>query len=146
MLEYRLDDLNWAEFEALCQALLKATLGVGVESWGGSGDWGIDACCQAPLRYPASEVQNGPFQFQVKFVHGANAAAAKPEGQSMKIRDKIRDDGNQTRRWRKVVRPISQQNQSGKAQAAGRTNLAIIPLHLGAGLEFDSPQARWCHP
>jgi len=78
MLEYRLDDLQWAEFEALCQALLKATLGVGVESWGGSGDWGIDAYCRASLRYPGSEVQDGPFQFQVKFVHGANAAGAQP--------------------------------------------------------------------
>jgi len=78
MLEYRLDDLNWAEFEKLCQALLKARLGVGVESWGGSGDWGNDAYCQAPLRYPGTEVQAGPFQFQAKFVQGANAAGSKP--------------------------------------------------------------------
>jgi tetratricopeptide (TPR) repeat protein len=80
MLEYRLDDLHWSEFEALCQALLKATLGVGVESWGGSGDWGVDAYCRAALRYPGSELQTGPFQFQVKFVEGANSAGAKPHG------------------------------------------------------------------
>lgn len=80
MLEYRLDDLHWAEFENLCQALLKATLGIGVEAWGGSGDWGNDAYCQAPLRYPGSDVQPGPFQFQAKFVQGANAAGAKPNG------------------------------------------------------------------
>lgn len=78
MLEYRLDDLHWAEFEKLCQALLKARLGVGVESWGGSGDWGNDAYCQAPLRYPGTEVEGGPFQFQAKFVQGANAAGSKP--------------------------------------------------------------------
>lgn len=78
MLEYRLDDLHWADFEKLCQALLKAKLGVGVEAWGGSGDWGNDAYCQAPLSYPGSEVQQGPFQFQAKFVQGANAAGAKP--------------------------------------------------------------------
>lgn len=78
MLEYRLDDLHWAEFEKLCQALLKARLGVGVESWGGSGDWGNDAYCQAPLRYPGTEVEDGPFQFQAKFVQGANAAGSKP--------------------------------------------------------------------
>lgn len=79
MLEYRLDDLHWAEFEKLCQGLLKANLGVGVESWGGSGDWGNDAYCQAPLRYPGTEVENGPFQFQAKFVQGANAAGSKPK-------------------------------------------------------------------
>ncbi len=79
MLEYRLDDLHWAEFEKLCQGLLKARLSVGVEAWGGSGDWGNDAYCQAPLRYPGSEVQQGPFQFQAKFIEGANAAGAKPK-------------------------------------------------------------------
>jgi hypothetical protein len=40
MLEYRLDDLGWEGFEKLSQALLKAHLGVGVESWGGTGDLG----------------------------------------------------------------------------------------------------------
>lgn len=79
MLEYRLDDLHWSDFERLCQALLKARLAVGVEAWGGSGDWGNDAYCRAPLRYPGSEVQEGPFQFQAKFVEGANAAGAKPK-------------------------------------------------------------------
>jgi tetratricopeptide (TPR) repeat protein len=78
MLEYRLDDLHWSEFERLCQALLKARLSIGVEAWGGSGDWGNDAYCQAALRYPGSEVQQGPFQFQAKFIEGANAAGAKP--------------------------------------------------------------------
>lgn len=79
MPDYRLDDLTWADFEKLCQALLKASLGVGVEAWGGRGDWGRDAYCQVPLRYPGSEVQDGPFQFQAKFVEGANAAGAKPQ-------------------------------------------------------------------
>ncbi|MEO8381688.1 MAG: hypothetical protein ABI779_18650 [Acidobacteriota bacterium] len=79
MLEYRLDDLGWEGFERLCQALLKAKLGVGVESWGGTGDWGNDAYCQAALRYPGEVLQPGPFQFQVKFVQGANAAGAKPK-------------------------------------------------------------------
>lgn len=78
MLEYRLDDLHWSEFESLCQALLKAKLGVGVEAWGGSGDWGNDAYCQASLCYPGDEIQQGPFQFQAKFIQGANAAGAKP--------------------------------------------------------------------
>jgi len=78
ILEYRLDDLGWSEFEKLCQALLKARLGVGVEAWGGRGDWGNDAYCGSPLRYPGTEVEDGPFQFQVKFVEGANAAGSKP--------------------------------------------------------------------
>lgn len=79
MLEYRLDDLHWWDFEKLCQALLKAELSVGVEAWGGSGDWGNDAYCQAPLHYPGSALEQGPFQFQVKFVGGAHEAGAKLE-------------------------------------------------------------------
>lgn len=78
MLEYRLDDLHWEEFEQLCQALIKARFGVGIEAWGGSGDGGNDAYCRTSLRYPGNDVQTGPFQFQVKFVQGANAAGAKP--------------------------------------------------------------------
>jgi tetratricopeptide (TPR) repeat protein len=80
LLEYRLDDLHWAEFERLCQALLKAKLGVGVEAWSGAGDGGNDAYYAGELRYPGTEVEAGPFQFQVKFVQGANAAGAKPKG------------------------------------------------------------------
>ena len=78
MLRYRLDDLGWFQFESLVQSLLKAKLALGIESWGGPGDHGRDAYFDGPLRYPSTEVHDGPFLFQVKFVQGANAAGAVP--------------------------------------------------------------------
>jgi tetratricopeptide (TPR) repeat protein len=75
---YRLDDLSFAEFEELCQSLLKARLGLGIEAWGKHGDWGRDAYFAGQLRFPRNELCNGPFVFQVKFVSAANAAGAKP--------------------------------------------------------------------
>jgi hypothetical protein len=79
MIDYRLDELGWFEFEQLVQALLKAHLGLGVEAWGGRGDWGRDAFFWGRLQYPAKEESEGPFVFQSKFVGNANAAGAKPE-------------------------------------------------------------------
>ncbi len=78
-MRYRLDDLGWAGFEALTQALMKAKLGLGVECWGGRGDYGRDAYALASLEYPTrGRLESGPFVFQAKFVGGANAANAKP--------------------------------------------------------------------
>jgi len=79
MVDYRLDELGWFEFEQLVQTLAKARLGLGVEAWGGRGDWGRDAYFEGRLRYPAKEETDGPFVFQSKFVENANAAGAKPE-------------------------------------------------------------------
>ncbi len=79
MIAYRLDDLGWFEFEQLIQAVTKARLGLGVEAWGGRGDWGRDAYFQGSLRYPAKEEATGRFIFQVKFVEEANAAGAKSD-------------------------------------------------------------------
>ena len=80
MVRYRLDDLGWFQFEALAQALLKADLGLGVESWGGRGDHGRDAFFSGALNFPSKSIRSdGPFIFQVKFVSEANAAGAKPE-------------------------------------------------------------------
>ena len=79
MLEYRLDDLGWLEFEQLIQTLLKVRLGMGIEAWGGRGDWGRDAYFEGQLRYPAKELESGPFLFQCKFVEGANAAGASAD-------------------------------------------------------------------
>src|SRR6266550_543900 len=78
-IDYKLDDLGWFEFEQLIQTLAKARLGLGVEAWGGRGDWGRDAYFEGRLRYPANDDTNGSFVFQAKFVEGANAAGAKPE-------------------------------------------------------------------
>ncbi|HEX8695575.1 MAG TPA: tetratricopeptide repeat protein [Longimicrobium sp.] len=79
MTAYRLDDLGWARFEELCQSLLKACLGLGVEAWGGRSDLGRDAFAEGPLPFhgPGSSVP-GPFVFQAKFVAGASAAGARP--------------------------------------------------------------------
>jgi hypothetical protein len=79
VIRYRLDDLGWYQFEWLVQALLKDNLGIGVESWGGHGDYGRDAWCNDPLHFPAKQSKTkGPFLFQSKFVEAANAAGAKP--------------------------------------------------------------------
>ena len=79
MLRYRLDELGWFQFESLMQSLMKAELGLGIESWGGPGDQGRDAYFDGALKYPAHETQDGPFLFQAKFVHGANSAGATPD-------------------------------------------------------------------
>lgn len=51
-LRYDLDSLGWLEFEHLVQALLKDRLGMGIEAWGGTGDWGRDAYFVGKLKYP----------------------------------------------------------------------------------------------
>ncbi len=76
MLRYSLDDLGWYQFEWLVQSLLKADLGIGVESWGGHQDYGRDAFAKGPLRFPGTDLSEGPFVFQAKFVGSANAAGA----------------------------------------------------------------------
>src|SRR4051794_15117849 len=77
MIRYRLDDLGWFQFEWLIQSLLKAELGLGVESWGGSRDHGRDAYSPSPLPFPSrNQESEGPFLFQVKFVEQANAAGS----------------------------------------------------------------------
>lgn len=80
MIRYRLDDLGWYQFEWLIQSLLKAECGLGVESWGGQGDYGRDAYSRIPLKFPAQELTDGPFLFQAKFIENANAAGANVDG------------------------------------------------------------------
>ncbi|HUT86934.1 MAG TPA: hypothetical protein VMX15_02480 [Candidatus Heimdallarchaeota archaeon] len=78
-MKYRIDDLGWFSFERLLQSLLKATIGIGVETWSGHSDLGRDAYCPADLPFPVRDVTSeGPFVFQVKFVSGANAAGSEP--------------------------------------------------------------------
>jgi hypothetical protein len=79
MLRYELDKLGWYEFEHLCQTLLKHKLGLGVEAWGGTKDWGRDAYYLERLKYPTEQIKDGPFLFQCKFVNGANSAGAEVE-------------------------------------------------------------------
>jgi hypothetical protein len=78
-MRYKLDDLGAFQFEQLAQSLLKAQVGLSVESWGRRSDLGRDAYTPNSLRFPDKNYETaGPFVFQVKFVEGANAAGAKP--------------------------------------------------------------------
>ena len=75
---YQLDILGGLHFENLIQELLIADLGLGVEAWGGSSDYGRDAYCPSELNFPNRRVTNvGPFVFQAKFISGANGAGAR---------------------------------------------------------------------
>jgi hypothetical protein len=79
MLRYHLDDLGPYQFEKLAQSALKASVGLGVESWGNRGDWGRDSYARGPLRFPDPKIQTaGPFIFQAKFIEGANSAGSRP--------------------------------------------------------------------
>lgn len=73
-----LDELGWEQFEALCQAVLKAKLGLDVEAWGGHSDLGRDAYWAFTGTHPLLQGGVGPFLFQAKFVQNANSAGAKP--------------------------------------------------------------------
>jgi hypothetical protein len=73
-----LDNLGWHQFESLCQALLKAKLGLDVEAWGGHSDRGRDAYWPFQGIHPLLPGGTGPFLFQAKFVENANAAGARP--------------------------------------------------------------------
>ena len=78
-MRYKLDDLRAFQFEQLAQSLLKAQVGLSVESWGRRSDFGRDAYAPNSLRFPDKNHETaGPFVFQVKFVEGANAAGARP--------------------------------------------------------------------
>lgn len=80
MIRYHLDDLGWLQFEQLVQSLLKADLGIGVESWGERHDYGRDAYCKRALHFPSKHLlSEGPFVFQVKFAENANAAGASTD-------------------------------------------------------------------
>ena len=103
MIEYKIDDLGWEGFEQHVQSLLKARLGLGIEAWGGSGDWGRDAYFYGTLTYPTIEPLDGGFVFQCKFVEAANAAGAKPEKRLLdavrKENSRIRDNLNNASKW-----------------------------------------------
>lgn len=77
MLRYHLDDLGWYQFESLMQSLLKIACGLGVESWGKSGDFGCDAYAEQSMNFPSKSMKKGPFIFQAKFVQNANSIDSK---------------------------------------------------------------------
>ena len=68
-LKYRISSLGWYNFELLVQTLLKAVIGPGVTSFGGSKDQGRDAEFIGNARFPTPEHQwGGRWVFQVKYI------------------------------------------------------------------------------
>jgi hypothetical protein len=67
--KYRLNNLGWYNFERLSQTLLKAVIGAGVRSFGGSKDKGRDATFKGAVNFPSKDAKwSGYWVFQVKFI------------------------------------------------------------------------------
>ncbi len=78
-LKYRISNIGWYNFELLAQTLLKAVIGPGVTSFGGSKDKGRDAALVGAAEFPTPQCQwTGNWVFQVKYVdfeeRGSDAA------------------------------------------------------------------------
>lgn len=68
-LKYRISNIGWYNFELLAQTLLKAVIGPGVTSLGGSKDKGRDAVFKGSAAFPTAECQwTGRWVFQVKYI------------------------------------------------------------------------------
>ena len=68
-LKYRISNIGWYNFELLVQTLLKAVIGPGVTSIGGSKDKGRDAAFVGAAAFPTTDCQwEGNWVFQVKYV------------------------------------------------------------------------------
>lgn len=134
MTRYRLDDLGWFHFEKLVQSLLKAELGISVESWGGRGDAGRDAYVKGQLAFPDREhLSPGPFVFQVKFISAANAAGARWKG--------LLRSG-----WNAELREIEKRVSAGAwEEAAHYVLLTNAPLTPGVRKELTEAAARVMH-
>jgi hypothetical protein len=67
-LKYRLTTLGWYNFEVLIQTLLKAIIGLGVTSFGGTKDSGRDAAFKGEAPFPSQKTKwKGKWIFQVKY-------------------------------------------------------------------------------
>jgi adenylate kinase family enzyme len=68
-LKYRISNIGWYNFELLVQTLLKAVIGPGVTSFGGSKDQGRDAAFVGSAPFPTADCRwTGNWVFQVKYV------------------------------------------------------------------------------
>lgn len=68
-LKYRIASIGWYNFETLVQTLLKALIGPGVTSFGGTKDDGRDATFSGTATFPSEDTQwHGYWVFQVKYV------------------------------------------------------------------------------
>jgi hypothetical protein len=76
-LRYRIGEIGWYNFETLTQTLLKAVIGPGVTSFGGSKDHGRDASFNGESSFPTKESRwSGYWIFQVKYVDFADRGIA----------------------------------------------------------------------
>lgn len=78
-LKYSIGGIGWYNFERLVQTLLKAVIGPGVTSFGGSKDDGRDATYDGAAPFPSQYTQwDGHWVFQAKYAdletHGATQA------------------------------------------------------------------------
>ena len=66
-LQYRIGEIGWYNFERLVQTLLKAVVGPGVTSFGGSKDKGRDAGYTGSALFPTTQQNwSGVWVFQIK--------------------------------------------------------------------------------
>lgn len=78
--KYRLNTLGWYNFEMLVQTLLKAIIGPGVTSFGGTKDGGRDATFEGEAPFPSKETRwKGKWIFQVKY-SGEETGNERDEG------------------------------------------------------------------
>jgi Novel STAND NTPase 3 len=69
--------MGWYNFELLAQTLLKAVIGPGVTSFGGTKDRGRDATFKGAASFPSVETRwQGRWVFQVKYVDSESLGAA----------------------------------------------------------------------
>jgi hypothetical protein len=72
-IKYQLDTLGWYNFEILCQTLLKAIIGSGVTSFGGTKDGGRDAFFSGEAPFPSKDTNwRGEWIFQVKYTEAGS--------------------------------------------------------------------------
>ncbi len=131
---YQLDTLGWMQFEYLVQVLLKATLGIGVEAWGGSADHGKDAFCSHELNFPSKHSTNpGPFVFQAKFITNANSTGANYEPE---LRAAIKKEASlilsriQNGRWPQVPRHYALFTNAPLTASARDSVIAVLSASL----------------
>lgn len=144
-MRYKLNDLGWFQFEWLIQALLKAELGIGVESWGGREDFGRDAFSLGPLPFPSRHINSdGPFVFQVKFVEpeGADRFARLRNAVSKERGRILSRQTNRPSQWSKVAHYVLATNidldadQRIAIQDAFASTLADTAVHVLSGKDI----------
>lgn len=98
-LKYRLTTLGWYNFEILIQTLLKAIVGPGVTSFGGSKDGGRDATFKGEAPFPSQKTRwKGKWIFQVKY---SDVEAVSESAQSKRVLESFRREINNIKQRRR---------------------------------------------